>query len=61
MRERRDPEAARAALIALEDAAHGTENLLPRILHCVESHATVGEISHTLRRVWGEYREAVTV
>jgi methylmalonyl-CoA mutase N-terminal domain/subunit len=61
VRQRRDPEATRAALIALEDAAHGTENLLPRILHCVESHATVGEISGCLRRAWGEYREAVTV
>jgi methylmalonyl-CoA mutase N-terminal domain/subunit len=39
----------------------GTENLLPRILTCVEAYATVGEISHRLRRVWGEYREAVTV
>ncbi len=61
LRERRDNEAARDALIALEEAAHGTENLLPRILHCVESLATVGEISHTLRRVWGEYRETMTV
>ncbi|HEX7176026.1 MAG TPA: methylmalonyl-CoA mutase family protein, partial [Pyrinomonadaceae bacterium] len=61
LRERRDPEAARAALISLEDAAHGAENLLPRILHCVEAHATVGEISHTLRRVWGEYQERTTL
>ena len=61
VRARRDAEAARVALIALEEAAHGTENLLPRILQCVEAYVTVGEISHTLRRVWGEYREAVTV
>jgi methylmalonyl-CoA mutase N-terminal domain/subunit len=26
-----------------------------------EAYVTVGEISHRLRRVWGEYREAVTV
>jgi methylmalonyl-CoA mutase N-terminal domain/subunit len=45
----------------LEEAARGTENLLPRILACVEAYATVGEISHRLRRVWGEYREALTV
>ncbi len=38
-----------------------TDNLLPHILACVEALATVGEISHRLRRVWGEYREAVTV
>mgnify|MGYP003295619041 CR=1 FL=1 len=45
----------------LEEAARGDENLLPRILDCVENYVTVGEISHRLRKVWGEYREAVTV
>jgi methylmalonyl-CoA mutase N-terminal domain/subunit len=61
LRQRRDAENTEVALTLLEDAARGTENLLPRILQCVEAHATVGEISHRLRRVWGEYREAVTV
>jgi methylmalonyl-CoA mutase N-terminal domain/subunit len=61
VRERRDPAAAESALSALEEAAKGTENLLPRILLCVESFVTVGEISHRLRKVWGEYREAVTL
>jgi methylmalonyl-CoA mutase N-terminal domain/subunit len=61
LRARRAAEAARLSLIALEEAAHTTENLLPRILACVEAHATVGEISHRLRRVWGEYRETTTV
>ncbi|HVF27907.1 MAG TPA: methylmalonyl-CoA mutase family protein [Pyrinomonadaceae bacterium] len=61
LRARRDNAATDAALAALEDAARGTENILPRILACVEAYATVGEISHRLRRVWGEYREAVTV
>jgi methylmalonyl-CoA mutase N-terminal domain/subunit len=61
VRRRRDVEAAETALIRLEEAARGTENILPRILTCVESNVTVGEISHRLRRVWGEYREAVTV
>ena len=61
VRERRDNTATESALARLEAAARGTENLLPRILAAVESHATVGEISHRLRRVWGEYREAVTV
>jgi methylmalonyl-CoA mutase N-terminal domain/subunit len=61
LRQRRDAERTEVALTLLEDAARGTDNLLPRILDCVESLATVGEISHRLRRVWGEYREAVTV
>ncbi|MDT5061582.1 MAG: methylmalonyl-CoA mutase, N-terminal domain [Acidobacteriota bacterium] len=61
VRQRRDSEAAETALVQLEEAARGTENLLPRILTCVEAYVTVGEIGHRLRRVWGEYREAVTV
>src|SRR5256714_4588283 len=61
VRERRNSEAAETALVRLEEAARGAEKLLPRILACRESYVTVGEISHRLRRVWGEYREAVTV
>jgi methylmalonyl-CoA mutase N-terminal domain/subunit len=61
LRARRDNERAETALVRLEEAARGTENILPRILDCVESFVTVGEISHRLRRVWGEYQEAVTL
>jgi methylmalonyl-CoA mutase N-terminal domain/subunit len=61
VRARRDHEMAETALVRLEEAARGTQNMLPRILACVESYVTVGEISHRLRRAWGEYREAVTV
>jgi methylmalonyl-CoA mutase N-terminal domain/subunit len=61
LRERRNASVADAALARLEEAARNTENLLPRILDCVEAYVTVGEISHRLRKVWGEYREAVTV
>ena len=61
VRERRDAAKCDAAITSLREAATGTENLLPHILNCVESYATVGEISNTLRSVWGEYQEAVTV
>ncbi len=61
LRDRRDAKAVSNALEKLEQAAGTTENLLPRILECVETYATVGEISDTLRRVWGEYRETSTV
>jgi len=61
LRERRDANRIEAALGKLRQAAGTSENLLPRILECVESYATVGEISNTLRRVWGEYRETSTV
>ncbi len=61
VRQKRDAAAAERALTAIEDAARGTENLLPRILTAVEAHVTVGEISNRLRTVWGEYRESVTI
>jgi methylmalonyl-CoA mutase N-terminal domain/subunit len=61
LRERRDGNAVSATLEKLQQAAGTNENLLPRILECVEAYATVGEISNTLRRVWGEYRETSTV
>jgi len=61
VRQRRDSEAANLTLEKLEDAARGTENVLPRILDCVEAYVTVGEISNRLRAVWGEYREGLTM
>jgi methylmalonyl-CoA mutase N-terminal domain/subunit len=61
VRSTRDQAAADAALNAIEQASQGTENLLPRILTAIEANVTVGEISHRLRKVWGEYRESVTV
>ena len=61
LRSRRNQVLANTCLAKLEDAARGDENLLPRILDCVEAYATVGEISNRLRRVWGEYRETATV
>jgi methylmalonyl-CoA mutase, N-terminal domain len=57
LRERRDNGAVGAALGALEEAARGTDNLLPRILAAVESYATLGEISDTMRKVFGEQHE----
>ncbi|HEV7682916.1 MAG TPA: methylmalonyl-CoA mutase family protein [Pyrinomonadaceae bacterium] len=61
VRSRRDSVATDAALAKLEEAAGGTENLVPRILECVELQATVGEISNRFRKVWGEYKETSTV
>lgn len=47
-----------AGLKKLEMAARGTENLMPAILECCRTLATVGEISEVLRTVFGEYRES---
>lgn len=40
----------------LETAVRGRENLMPLFITCVENDVTLGEICHTLRSVWGEYR-----
>jgi methylmalonyl-CoA mutase N-terminal domain/subunit len=61
LRTKRDATRAQAALAELSRRASNTENLLPAILAAVESYATVGEISDTLRRVFGEYQESVVI
>jgi methylmalonyl-CoA mutase, N-terminal domain len=50
-----------AGLQNVEDAARSGANLMPRILAAVEACATVGEISDAMRKVFGEYKEAVVV
>ncbi|MCH7977691.1 MAG: methylmalonyl-CoA mutase [Acidobacteria bacterium] len=61
LRAKRNTEQVRKTLRQVEEAARGTENLMPPLLAAVEAYATVGEISDTLRGVFGEYREAVVV
>jgi methylmalonyl-CoA mutase N-terminal domain/subunit len=61
LRAKRDVVPWKAALQQVEEAARGGDNLMPRIVTAVDAHATVGEISDTLRRVFGEYREAVVI
>jgi methylmalonyl-CoA mutase N-terminal domain/subunit len=50
---------AEAVLRALETAAGEDRNLMPPILDCVRAEVTLGEIADTLRRVYGEFQEAV--
>ncbi|HEV2654998.1 MAG TPA: methylmalonyl-CoA mutase family protein [Ktedonobacteraceae bacterium] len=57
LRLRRDNEQVQQRLQALEQAARGTDNLMPLIIDAVESYATLGEISDTMRHVFGEQRE----
>jgi methylmalonyl-CoA mutase N-terminal domain/subunit len=58
---KRDSARTAAALDELARRAACAENLLPAILTAVENNATVGEISDTLRRVFGEYQESVVI
>jgi len=61
LRARRDQDRCERSLASLDEAARSEANLLPNILDCVESYATVGEISNRLRKVWGEYKEISTL
>lgn len=54
--ERQDRERVAAALVNVEAAARGTENLLVVMREALLAGATLGEICDQLRGVWGEYR-----
>jgi methylmalonyl-CoA mutase N-terminal domain/subunit len=56
VRARRDNERIAALRGHLATAARSDENLLPLFVTCVEADMTLGEICHTLRGVWGEFR-----
>ncbi len=55
-RRARDQGRADASLRAIAAVAAGTGRLMPAILDAVRARATIGEISDTLRQVWGVYR-----
>ena len=57
LRQKRDNELVQQRLQALEHGAEGTENVMPLIIAAVESYATLGEISDTMRHVFGEQHE----
>jgi len=57
LRKERDKSKFEKNLNRLRKAAEGEENLMPYILDCVHSYATLGETCGILREVFGEYKE----
>src|SRR5512136_733114 len=57
VKKERDSRKVKQALAALKKAAQGTDNVVLPVLEAVRVYATLGEISDTLREVFGEYRE----
>jgi len=55
LRAGRDNAAVDSALADLAKAAGGTDNVLPLMKEALRLRATVGEVCHTLRGVWGVY------
>ena len=56
LRKSRDNKKTDNALSKLQAAADTDQNLMPFIVNSVKTYATTGEISNTLREVFGEYR-----
>jgi methylmalonyl-CoA mutase N-terminal domain/subunit len=57
----RDRGACERALAEVARGARDGSNLVPLIIAAVETHATLGEISDTMRQVFGEYRETTAL
>ena len=57
LRKDRNNQKVERNLEALRKAAKGDENMMPYILDCVHSYATLGETCQVLRDVFGEYEE----
>jgi methylmalonyl-CoA mutase N-terminal domain/subunit len=56
VRSARDEEAVTGAMDEIQQVASRDGNLLPVLVDAVQKRVTLGEISHTLRSVWGEYQ-----
>ena len=59
LKSERNNEKVKDNLEQLKKTAGTSKNLMPIILDCVRSYATLGEICDVLRNVFGEYRESV--
>jgi len=56
LRAKRDNEKANTCLETIRIKAGTKENMMPFVIDAVENLCTLGEISDTLRSVWGEYK-----
>ncbi len=61
VRDERDPEIWRTSIERLENAARAGENVMPWLIDAANAYATLGEITNSLRRVYGEYRQLLVV
>jgi|SRR3989338_1685613 len=61
IKETRDNQKVKEALARLKKAALGPDNLMPFILEAVRCYTSLGEISNTLKKVFGEYRENIVL
>jgi methylmalonyl-CoA mutase N-terminal domain/subunit len=60
LREKRDNAKTISCLKELEKVAASDGNIMPAIIEAVEAYATIGEMSDSLRKVFGEYKNTVS-
>lgn len=61
VKSQRDNEKVSKSLQLLKDVAKSNDNIMPVVIECVENYATLQEISDTLRKEFGEYKESVVI
>ncbi len=59
IRAKRDQPAVMSALEKVREAAASDQNVMPAMMDAVRAYATLGEITQTLKQVFGEFREPV--
>ena len=58
---KRDAAVVAKKLEAVRNAASSSQNLMPVFIDAVENHVTLGEISEELRKVFGLFKESITL
>jgi methylmalonyl-CoA mutase N-terminal domain/subunit len=61
VKEKRNEEEVQKNLNQLKKIAGSEHNVMPAILDCVRSYATLGEICDQLRAVFGEYKDSIKI
>ena len=61
VKEKRNEKVVRKNLMELKKIVSTEQNIMPAILDCVRSYATLGEICDKLREVFGEYKESIKI
>jgi len=60
-KDKRDNAKVAGKLAAIRTAASGRDNLMPLFIDAVENHVTLGEIAEELRKVFGLFKESITL
>jgi len=58
---KRDAKKVASALERVRTAASGTDNMMPVFISAVENHVTLGEIAEEMRKVFGLFKESITL